>query len=113
MIDMNKCPFDIGQDFNSILQQLTNIVCFPQGRIRFHDNVDFNEIRWSTLQITRVLRHGKGEETLLTDMICPHSINLLNIFAERGSLVYQELQEFVRSRLACEETKLSINGDAP
>ena len=44
MIDMYEGSLDIGEYLDSVLKLLTNIVCFPQGRVGIHNDVDLDKI---------------------------------------------------------------------
>ena len=41
MINVDESSFNIWQNFNLVLQLLTDVVCLPKRGIRVHNNVDF------------------------------------------------------------------------
>ena len=44
MVDMHERTIHVGKHFDLILQLLADIMRFPQGRARVHDDVDLDKI---------------------------------------------------------------------
>jgi len=44
MVDMHERAIYVGKHFDLILQLLADIMRFPQGRARVHNDVDFDKI---------------------------------------------------------------------
>jgi len=44
VVNMYKGPFDVRKDLYFILQLLTEIVRFPQGRVGIHNDIHFDKI---------------------------------------------------------------------
>lgn len=44
IVHMNECTFNVGQNFNLVLQLLAEVVCFPKGGVFIHDNVNLDEV---------------------------------------------------------------------
>lgn len=49
VVNVDECSLHVRQDFNRVLKLLADIVCFPQGRASLHDDINLDEVVWSTL----------------------------------------------------------------
>lgn len=49
----------------------------------------------------------------MTDMVCPHRVDSINVAIECHRLIYDELKEIMWCGFSCEELELLIYGTAP
>lgn len=53
------------------------------------------------------------KEDWVTDMVCAHSVNFLNLIAESHSLVRQQLDKLMRGRFPGEKLELLVDRPSP
>jgi len=94
VVHMHECTLHIRQDFDFILELLTDIVCLPKRSVRIHDHVNLDKVIGAT-------------------MIRPHGVNPIDLFVECSCLVDDELKEVMGSGLSREKLELFVYRSAP
>ena len=121
---MDEGTPNIREDLKFVLEQLTDIMCFPQWSVGRHHNIHFNEILRSALYIQGIgvsqTIHRFTQVSIKSDtkakrphMIGFHGINLFNFRAERDRLIRDKLNEITRSTFTREEFELKVNCPDP
>lgn len=56
---------------------------------------------------------SKSNAGMKTYMICPNSINLLNLLIKRNTLINDQLQKFLWGGLSSQQLELAVNSASP